>query len=178
RSSDLALAEVSRVPTTPEEVRERTRSTPEVREALERMWPVLTPAELLHDLFGSKALLELAARRYLDPDERAALHRPRSEAAAGVVWTPADAPLPPEARAVRGPRRRRRSEDGTGPDQIRTYGHIVVDEAQDLSPMQLRMLARRSLNGSMTVVGDIAQATGVWAHRDWDDILEHLPRKR
>src|SRR5690606_8216465 len=53
-----ALAEVSRVPTTPEEVRERTRSTPEVREALERMWPVLTPAELLHDLFGSKALIE------------------------------------------------------------------------------------------------------------------------
>jgi DNA helicase IV len=30
----------------------------------------------------------------------------------------------------------------------------------------------------MTVVGDIAQATGVWAHRNWDEILEHLPRKR
>ena len=44
--------------------------------------------------------------------------------------------------------------------------------------MQLRMVARRSLNGSMTVVGDIAQATGVWAHRGWDEILEHLPRKR
>ncbi|MFS8482886.1 MAG: UvrD-helicase domain-containing protein [Acidimicrobiia bacterium] len=173
-----ALAEVSRVPTTPEEVRERTRSTPEVREALERMWPVLTPAELLHDLFGSKALIELAARRYLDPDERAALHRPRSEDVAGVVWTHDDVPLLDEARALLGPRRRRRSEDGTDPDEIRTYGHIVVDEAQDLSPMQLRMLARRSLNGSMTVVGDIAQATGVWAHRDWDDILEHLPRKR
>jgi DNA helicase IV len=54
----------------------------------------------------------------------------------------------------------------------------VVDEAQDLSPMQLRMLERRSLNGSMTVVGDIAQATGVWAHKDWDEILEHLPQRR
>ena len=41
--------------------------------------------------------------------------------------------------------------------------------------MQLRMLARRSLNGSMTIVGDIAQATGAWAHADWDEILEHLP---
>ncbi len=61
---------------------------------------------------------------------------------------------------------------------VRTYGHIVVDEAQDLSPMQLRMLGRRSLNGSMTLVGDIAQATGAWAHNDWEEILEHLPNKR
>jgi DNA helicase IV len=44
--------------------------------------------------------------------------------------------------------------------------------------MQLRMLTRRSLNGSMTIVGDIAQATGVWAHEDWDSILAHLPDRR
>ena len=70
-----------------------------------------------------------------------------------------DVPLLDEARALLGPRPRRR-----GPTtSARTYGHIVVDEAQDLSPMQLRMLARRSLGGSMTVVGDIAQATGPWA---------------
>ncbi|MEZ5207103.1 MAG: UvrD-helicase domain-containing protein [Acidimicrobiales bacterium] len=61
---------------------------------------------------------------------------------------------------------------------MRTYGHIVVDEAQDLSPMQLRMLNRRSLNGSMTIVGDIAQSTGQWAHATWDEILEHLPDRR
>jgi DNA helicase IV len=61
---------------------------------------------------------------------------------------------------------------------VRTYGHIVVDEAQDLSPMQLRMLTRRSLNGSMTVVGDIAQSTGAWAHADWDEVLEQLPERR
>jgi DNA helicase IV len=54
----------------------------------------------------------------------------------------------------------------------------VVDEAQDLSPMQLRMLTRRSLGGSMTVVGDIAQATGPWAPPDWDAVLEHLPTRR
>ena len=41
--------------------------------------------------------------------------------------------------------------------------------------MQLRMIARRSLNGSLTIVGDIAQATGAWAHESWDEILEHLP---
>ena len=61
---------------------------------------------------------------------------------------------------------------------MRTYGHIVVDEAQDLSPMQLRMLTRRSLNGSMTVVGDIAQSTGAWAHADWEEVLDQLPDRR
>ena len=44
--------------------------------------------------------------------------------------------------------------------------------------MQLRMLNRRSLNGSMTVVGDIAQSTGAWAHADWKEILSLLPSKR
>jgi hypothetical protein len=64
------------------------------------------------------------------------------------------------------------------PDEIRAYGHIVVDEVQDLSPMQLRMVARRSISGSMTVVGDIAQATGPWAPKRWDDVTRHLSLKR
>ena len=173
-----ALADVSRVPTTPEEVRERARLTPQVREALERMWPVLTPAQLLHDLFGSKALVDLAAGKHLTEDERAALLRPRQDDVEAVIWTHDDVPLLDEARALLGPKARRRRVNGSDPDEIRTYGHIVVDEAQDLSPMQLRMLDRRSLSGSMTVVGDIAQATGVWAHRNWEQILEHLPHKR
>jgi DNA helicase IV len=68
---------------------------------------------------------------------------------------------------------------GTGSeDDIRAFGHIVVDEVQDLSPMQLRMLARRSLSGSMTVVGDIAQATGPWAPSGWDDITQYLSPQR
>ncbi len=67
---------------------------------------------------------------------------------------------------------------GGSEDEIRSFGHIVVDEVQDLSPMQLRMLARRSLSGSMTVVGDIAQATGPWAPAGWDDITRHLSPQR
>src|SRR5690606_9475470 len=63
-------------------------------------------------------------------------------------------------------------------DEIRTYGHIVIDEVQDLTPMQLKMATRRSLNGSMTVVGDIAQATGALAPDDWDDVLRFLPERR
>jgi DNA helicase IV len=71
-----------------------------------------------------------------------------------------------------------RPGSGTGAgaehDEVRSYGHIVVDEVQDLSALQLRMLARRSISGSMTVVGDIAQATGPWAPGGWDDVALHL----
>src|SRR5262249_6137122 len=58
----------------------------------------------------------------------------------------------------------------------RRFGHVVVDEAQDLSPMQLRMLARRARHHSMTVLGDLAQATGPASSRSWDDALLHLGR--
>jgi DNA helicase IV len=63
-------------------------------------------------------------------------------------------------------------------EEIHAYGHIVVDETQDLSPMQLRMLSRRSLAGSMTLVGDIAQATGPLAPESWDEIVRYLSPKR
>jgi DNA helicase IV len=161
------------------EVRERVRRDPAVRQALEWMWPVLTPAQLLHDLYGGRSLLAHAARDLLTEDEWRSLHRRRSEHVDDVVWTSDDAPLLDEARAILGPKpRKRRQGESADDDEIRTYGHIVVDEAQDLSPMQLRMLDRRSLNGSMTIVGDIAQATGQWAHASWDEILERLPAKR
>ena len=92
-------------------------------------------------------------------------------------WTPADAALLDEARFLLGPKPRRNGKiDET--DEIRTYGHIVVDEVQDLTPMQLRMVTRRSLSGSMTVVGDIAQATGPLAANDWNDVLDHLPSRK
>ena len=173
------LARSGRGDIAPSEVRDRLRRDPRIREALEWMWPVLTPAQFLHDLYGARGLLRNAARGLLDDAEWMALHRARSEDVGGVQWTHEDAPLLDEARALLGPKpRRRRSSDGVDDDEIRTYGHIVVDEAQDLSPMQLRMLERRSLNGSMTVVGDIAQATGQWAHASWDEILELLPSKR
>jgi DNA helicase IV len=171
-----ALAESSRTPLELNEAKGRLRNLPEVREALERMWPVLTPVELLHDLYGSRALLRLAGRGKLDDDEIEALHRPRVDEVADIVWTADDVPLLDEARALLGatPKGKKRGDE----DELRTYGHIVVDEAQDLSPMQLRMLSRRSLNGSMTVVGDIAQSTGAWAHSDWDEILARLPERR
>jgi DNA helicase IV len=152
-----------------DEVRSALRWTREVREALEWMWPRLTPEHLLHDLFGSRALLRHAARDTFG-DAIDALHRPRSPHVSEVVWTVDDVPLLDEAHAYLGLVR--------GREDIRTFGHIVVDEAQDRSPMELRMLARRSLSGSMTVVGDIGQATGPWGAESWDDVLAHLPARR
>ncbi|MBA2281490.1 MAG: AAA family ATPase, partial [Acidimicrobiia bacterium] len=161
------------------DVGDRLRSDPRVREAFERMWPVLTPAQFLNDLYGSKALLRLAAGSRLSPEEIDALHRPRAANGAEPVFTNDDVPLLDEARWLLGSRPRRKvNGQPTGDDDARTYGHIIVDEAQDLSPMQLRMLGRRSLNGSMTIVGDIAQATGAWAHANWEEILERLPTER
>jgi DNA helicase IV len=171
-ASSFAAAEVSG-----RDVRDALRSTIEMRAALDRMWPVLTPAQLLHDLFGAPSLLRSAAAGVLSDVERDALARPRSEHVDDVYWTQADAALLDDARDALGPK--------AGPggkideaDEIRTYGHIVIDEVQDLTPMQLRMAARRSLGGSMTIVGDIAQATGPLAPDDWDDVLAHLPDRR
>ncbi len=167
-----ALATSARDEVSAETVRERSRHLPEVREALEWMWPVLTPAQLLHDFLGARALLRAAGGTDVAPERMETLHRPWSSAD-DVRWSTADAPLLDECRALLGFRPGRRDED-----EVRTYGHIVVDEAQDLSPMELRMLDRRSLNGSMTIVGDIAQATGAWAHDDWEGVLEHIDQKR
>jgi DNA helicase IV len=173
-----ALAQSSRFEPEVADVRDRLRLDPLVKEALERMWPVLTPAQFLHDLFGSKPLLRLAAGSLLTDAEVDALHRRRSGSLADVTFTSDDVPLLDEARWLLGAKPRRKVNGHGSDDDVRTYGHLIVDEAQDLSPMQLRMLGRRSLNGSLTIVGDIAQATGAWAHGDWNEILEHLPTER
>jgi len=153
-------------------VRDRLRGNLAVREALEWMWPVLSPAQLLNDLFGSRALIR-AADPSLTDDEVESLYRPRAAISEDVPWSASDGPLLDEARAALGSRPGRRQVD-----VVRTFGHVVVDEIQDLSPMDLRMLERRSLNGSMTVVGDIAQATGAWAHDTWYSVLDHLPNRQ
>jgi DNA helicase IV len=188
----------------------RLRRTPQVAEALDRMWPRLSPHEFLHDLLGAAPLLKAAGSDLFTEVERQRLFRPRSEDLDAVPWTVGDAALVDEARTILGPRRATRSnrnrpgrtEEGSAQDggfwpqglaaspmplagaaaasedEMRAFGHIVVDEVQDLSPMQLRMLARRSISGSMTVVGDIAQATGLWAPSSWDEVTRHLAPQR
>lgn len=163
----------------------------DVRLALDRMWPLLTPTSLLRDLYGAPALIRAAARDILTDAEQRLLYRKRGEGLDEVAWTSPDIPLLDEAAQLLGPLPKLPTTVGTVNEGLfppvsavpieegmRTYGHIVIDEAQDLSPMQLRMVARRSLGGSMTIVGDIGQATGMWAPKDWDEILAYLPQKR
>jgi hypothetical protein len=167
------------------EVRAQLRRRPDIAELLERMWPRLSPEAFLHDLFGARPLIAQAARGILTDDEMALLYRPRRSSPAEVGWTSADMALLDESSWWLGPVRpetRLPNANGSGlaepPPKVRSYGHIVVDEAQDLTPMELRMIARRSLSGSMTLVGDIAQATGAWAPLTWDDLAQHLPARR
>jgi hypothetical protein len=128
----------------------------------ELIWPDFTPASFLRELLGSREWLAHAAADEFSRREIYALHRPLAGRAVDDGFGDADLPLLDEAAELLGTHPRR-------------YAYVMVDEAQDLSPMQLRAVARRSANGAMTVAGDMAQSTGPWARDDWDDVLAHLP---
>src|SRR5262249_31077206 len=119
-------------------------------------WPALSPDRLVARLLTSRAFLADAAAGALEPEEQKLLLR------RGEGWADGEVALVDEARAL----------IGTAPHLV---GHGVVDEAQDLTPMQLRMIARRAADGSLTVLGDVAQATGPVLYRRWDEVLPHLP---
>jgi DNA helicase IV len=135
---------------------------PALANLVERLWPQQSPAAFLRELFGSRPRLAAAASGdEFTPDELAALHRRGADRVSEEVWSVADLPLLDELdHLINGVERR--------------YAHVVVDEAQDLSPMQLRSVARRSATGSMTLVGDIAQSTGAWARDSWEEVTRHL----
>jgi len=59
-------------------------------------------------------------------------------------------------------------------DRSWAYGHVVVDEAQELSPMQWRLLVRRNPLKSFTIVGDIAQASAAAGATSWAEALEPI----
>jgi DNA helicase IV len=147
---------------TREQLAEDLRQDRAASGALDRMWPTLSAPAVVRQLLTSRAALARAADGVLDSEEQARLRRPAVSSAASEPWTAADIPLIDEAEAlIAGPPRR--------------YGHIVVDEAQDLSAMALRVLARRAgPRPSMTILGDLAQATTAWSQASWDDALGHL----
>jgi DNA helicase IV len=126
---------------------------------LDRVWPAVKPDELVRTLLTQKPRLAQAADGILDDDEVQLLVRPRAR----FAWTEGDVPLVDEARALL-----------AAPPKV--YGHAIVDEAQDLTPMQLRAVGRRAAPGSVTILGDIAQATGPVAYRSWSELLPYLPR--
>ena len=139
----------------------RAARSPEVRAFCDAVWPAWDAAELVHTLLTDPAVLARAARGVLDDGEQALLLRPAGPLRS-APWTEADAVLVDEVAGL--------LERTTG------YGHVVVDEAQDLSPMQCRAVARRLAAGSLTVLGDLAQATSPWSAADWGRTLAGLGR--
>ncbi|OZM74080.1 ATP-dependent DNA helicase [Amycolatopsis antarctica] len=136
-------------------------------------WPVLYPAQVL-DWLADERRLARAARGVLNRGEISALAASLAGRSAG--WTIADIALLDELRVLIGPppKRKRRSNieldaappvrgtTGSGPqrpEHYDEYSHIVVDESQDLSPMQWRMVGRRGKYASWTVVGDPLQSS-------------------
>ncbi|WP_345121113.1 HelD family protein [Dactylosporangium darangshiense] len=126
-----------------------------VAELLDAVWPAVTPEQLVFEVLSDPIDEDL------DEAERAALRWAKPpKSAKSAKWSAADAVLIDEAAGLI--------------DRVPSFGHVVVDEAQDLSPMQARVIARRSEHGSITLLGDLAQGTAPWAARDWGTLLSHL----
>ncbi|MDX6452077.1 MAG: hypothetical protein QOH16_2126 [Gaiellaceae bacterium] len=140
-----------------EEVEQALRAHGYLDRVLKAAWPVVSPERLVRSLFTTRATLAEAADGILDADEQKLLLR------RGQAWSDGDIPLLDEARTLLDA-------------EPRAYGHVIVDEAQDLTPMQLRMVARRARDGALTILGDVAQATGAIRYSRWDEVLPHLPR--
>jgi DNA helicase IV len=129
---------------------------------LDSLWPSVSPTALVRDLLSSRVQLERSARGLFEAEEWPLLLRTRTATVSSTAWSVDDLALLDEAAFLTGGR-------------TRSYGHVVVDEAQDLTPMQFRMIARRAPSGSVTILGDLAQATGPWTYADWAEVRELLP---
>lgn len=126
-----------------------------------KVWPRLTSEDFLAEFFDSGTQLLLAAKGAFTADELVALRREKAGRRGDLQWSLEDRPLLDHVSALlNGPKRQ--------------FRHIVIDEAQDLSPMQLMLLSRRSTTGAFTVLGDVAQSTGPWSRGDWSDAFEIL----
>jgi DNA helicase IV len=133
----------------------------EVKRYVDSLWPAIDPSRLVLRLLGDPDLLASAADGILTDDEQALLlWRKPFKAPTSAKWSLADAVLIDEAADL--------------VERTHSLGHVVADEAQDLSPMMLRAVGRRCSTGSTTVLGDLAQATTPWATRSWDEALGHL----
>ncbi|HEX6338399.1 MAG TPA: AAA family ATPase [Jiangellaceae bacterium] len=139
------------------------RSRP-VRDFVDAVWPAVDPVRIVMRLLSDPETLDHAADGLLDPHEQRLLRWDRpARGPKSAPWSHADAVLIDEARSVL--------------ERTQGYGHVVLDEAQDLSPMELRAVGRRAALGSLTVLGDIAQGTTPWATSSWDVALRHLSQE-
>ncbi|GAA1571504.1 AAA family ATPase [Streptomyces globosus] len=142
-------------------VQDAVARNPAVKAAVKAVWPAVDPAKLVLRLLSDAEFLAAHAEGVLTADEQRLLlweKPPRSVRSA--KWSPADLVLIDEAADL--------------VERTPSLGHVVLDEAQDLSPMQYRAVGRRCTTGSATVLGDLAQGTTPWATRGWAEALAHL----
>ncbi|MFF6876811.1 HelD family protein [Streptomyces sp. NPDC012474] len=135
-----------------------------VKAAVKAVWPAVDPAKLVLRLLSDAEFLAEHAAGILDEEEqKAVLWAKPARSVKSAKWSPADAVLIDEATDLI--------------QRTHSLGHVVIDEAQDLSPMQYRAVGRRCTTGSATVLGDLAQGTTPWATRSWQEALEHLGKQ-
>ncbi|MFF8845773.1 HelD family protein [Streptomyces sp. NPDC015127] len=132
-----------------------------VKAAVKAIWPPVDPAKLVLRLLSDADFLAAHADGVLTAEEQATILLPKPpRSPRSARWSPADAVLIDEATDL--------------VQRTQSLGHVVLDEAQDLSPMQYRAVGRRCSTGSATVLGDLAQGTTPWATASWAEALSHL----
>ncbi|MFC5722527.1 HelD family protein [Streptomyces gamaensis] len=142
-------------------VQDAVARNPAVKAAVKALWPQVDPVKLVLRLLSDGEFLAEHARGVLDEEEQAAvLWEKPARGVKSAKWSAADAVLIDEAADLIA--------------RTPSLGHVVLDEAQDLSPMQYRAVGRRCSTGSATVLGDIAQGTTPWATPTWREALAHL----
>jgi DNA helicase IV len=142
-------------------VQDSVARNPAVKAAVRAAWPVVDPVKLVFRLLSDAGFLAGCADGLLTPEEQRAVLWPKApRSAKSAPWSAADAVLVDETRDL--------------VERTPSLGHVVLDEAQDLSPMQYRAVGRRCTTGSATVLGDLAQGTTPWATATWAEALRHL----
>ncbi|MDX3713543.1 AAA family ATPase [Streptomyces europaeiscabiei] len=132
-----------------------------VKAAVKAIWPPVEPARLVLRLLSDADFLAVHADGILTDDEqKTILWVKPARSVKAAKWSAADAVLIDETTDL--------------VQRTHSLGHVVLDEAQDLSPMQYRAVGRRCTTGSATVLGDLAQGTTPWATRSWEEALTHL----
>ncbi|MEV0976932.1 UvrD-helicase domain-containing protein [Streptomyces sp. NPDC049915] len=162
RIAHAVLVQMERAGEAPDDrVQDAVARNTAVKAAVKAIWPAVDPAKLvLRLLSDAEFLAEHAAGVLSDEEQKTILWAKPARGVKSAKWSAADAVLIDEASDL----------------ILRTHslGHVVLDEAQDLSPMQYRAVGRRCTTGSATVLGDLAQGTTPWATRSWAEALAHL----
>lgn len=142
-------------------VQDAVARNPAVKAVVKAVWPLVEPARLVLRLLSDPEFLAEHAEGILTAEEQELLlWRKPFRSVKSAKWSAADLVLIDEATDL--------------VERTHSLGHVVLDEAQDLSPMQYRAVGRRCTTGSATVLGDLAQGTTPWATRSWDEALGHL----